>query len=178
MATIDILCVIDTNGLMQKGLSPGTLQAPTSLGSYSDSDTFVFMICDGQYASTDQGKSELAVNAVTGDTLRWTITDPSTGLLTDQTAHSYSCILYNFASAGPGTGTITEPALVTQPAVMYYNSADNQPSAAAYMCSAWTSSVLDVGTVQYSWSFQVIDCVSGSVVGYYSWDPFINITAG
>jgi nematocidal protein AidA len=175
MATIDILCVIDTNGLMKKNLKPGTLKQPTPLGSYGDSDTFVFMICDGQYASNDQGKSELTVNALIGDTLRWTITDPSTGLNLGQTTHSYSCILYNFASGAINTGAITQPVLIAQPAVMYYNGSENDPLPAVYMCSAWTSTVLKPGSVQYSWCFQVINCLSGEVIGYYSWDPFINV---
>lgn len=179
MATIDILCVVDTNGLMAAGLAPGTLEAPTNLGSYSDSDTFVFMICDGQFVYNDQGKSELNVLAKVGDTIRWTITDPSTGMMTDQAAHSYSTILYGFSNNNINGGSITQPLLSSFPAVSYYNSLDSDttPAAAAYMCSAWTSSVLSLGQVQYAWSFQVIDCVSGSVVGYYCWDPFISIVS-
>lgn len=176
MATIDILCVIDTNGLMKKGLSSGSLENPTQLGSYDQSDTFVFMICDGQYACNDQGKSELTVNANVGDTVRWTITDPSTGLITGEQGQSYSCILYNFKS-GSQDKTISAPALKSVPALSYYNNVESAttPAAAAYMCSSWTSSILKTGNVQYSWAFQIIDNYSGNIVGYYTWDPFINV---
>jgi len=181
MATIDILCVIDTNYLMSnvKGgkLKAGTLQSPTNLGAWGSSDTYIFMICDGQYANNNQGKSELTINANVKDIIRWTITDPSTGLVTNQTAHSYSCILYNFSSQS-ASGIITPPAVNSAPAVMYYNSLDNKdiPVAGTYMCSNWTSSVLKTGTVQYSWSFQVVDCNTNKVVGYFTWDPFIIIS--
>ncbi|WP_299675765.1 AidA/PixA family protein [uncultured Tenacibaculum sp.] len=177
MATIDILCVIDTNGLMKKGLKPGTLDNPTGLGGWSDSDSFVFMICDGQYACNNQGKSELSIKANIGDTLRWTITDPSTGLISGQQNKSFSCILYKFKSAGINK-QITDPVLKSTPALTYYNSLNSAttPSAGAYMCSSWTSSVLSLGSnIQYDWSFQVIDNFSGDVVGYYTWDPFINV---
>jgi len=176
MATIDILCVIDTNGLMKRGLNPGSLENPTSLGAWDQSDSFVFMICDGQYACNNQGKSELTINAKVGDTVRWTITDPSTGLISGQNSQSFSCILYNFKS-GSQDKTISAPALKSVPALSYYNSltSETKPSAAAYMCSSWTSSILEKGNVQYDWSFQVIDNFSGNVVGYYTWDPFINV---
>ncbi len=187
MATIDILCVIDTNGLMASGPNPGTQTGPTSLGSYNTSDTYIFMICDGQYVANGQAQSELTVNASVGDTIRWTITDPSTGLPVtnpDKSAPSYSCIFYNCTESATNTGSITPPAVNSQQAVLYYNpqNAYNPQSAysavvGTYMCSAWTSTVLTAGTVQYSWWFQVIDCHSGDVAGYFFWDPFINISA-
>lgn len=176
MATIDILCVVDANFLVAN-VTPGTLSNPTSIGSYASSDTYIFMIADGQYASNNQGQSELTVSASVGDTLRWTITDPSTGLIGDQQSHSYSCILYGFSS-GTANGVITTPACNSTPALMYYNSTIDPatPAAAAYMCAAWTSSVIATGSVQYSWNFQVIDNTSGNVVGYYCWDPFISVS--
>jgi len=177
MATIDVLCVVDTNGLIAANLPAGTIDKPTNLGSYQSSDAYVFMICDGQFVVNNQGKSELTLTAAVGDTIRWTITDPSTGMVTDQTAHSFSTILYGFSNNNYQGGSISQPVLSSLPAISYYNSLDSDtaPAAAAYMCSAWTSSVLTKGTVQYAWSFQVIDSVSGNVVGYYCWDPFIII---
>ncbi|MDI9311420.1 MAG: AidA/PixA family protein [Limnohabitans sp.] len=190
MATIDILCVIDTNYLMQKfSNAGGTLTSPYSLGSFQSSDSFVFLIADGQYTSnnpdnspnnqndTGQGKSELQIDASIGDTIRWTITDPSLGLVADQESASYSCILYGFNTGS--SGILTAPVCNSLPAIMYYNSIvnPNQPVAAAYMCSSWTASVLTTGTVQYTWNFQVVDNSSGNVVGYFSWDPFIQINS-
>ncbi|WP_109832647.1 AidA/PixA family protein [Reichenbachiella versicolor] len=181
METIDILCVVDTNFLMKQvnegKLSAGTLNSPTSLGSWNDSDSYIFMICDGQYASTKNGTSELAVNASVGNTIRWTITDPSTGLQDNQT-QSYCSILYNFSSGTGYGGIITQPEMSSVPAALYYNSESEvtQPTLSAYMCSAWASSVLNIGNVQYNWSFQIVDSATGATVGYFTWDPFINIS--
>ncbi len=177
MATIDILCVIDTNGLMKRAKDTGTLSTPINLAAVDAStDTFVFMICDGQYACNNQGKSELMINANVGDTVRWTITDPSTGLTPGEDSKSFSCILYNFKSGGEGT-VLTTPVLNSAPAISYYNSLTSitTPVAAAYMCSSWNSSIVATGNIQYDWAFQVVDNATGEVVGYYTWDPYINV---
>ena len=174
MAIIDILCVIDTNLLRRLKISSGTLEHPTNLGANHHSDAFIFMICDGQFAVNHQGGSELTIKANVGDTIRWTITDPSTGLAASENAQSFSCILYNFQSKSKN---ISKPSLKSAAAISYYNSqtSPTTPEPTEYMCSSWTSSILAVGNIQYDWAFQVIDNYSGEVVGYYTWDPYINV---
>ena len=129
--TIDILCVIDAATLAAKvasgSISAGTQANPTSLGSYSQSDTYVSMLTEGSYITNDKDGSELTITCDVGDNIRWTITNPGAGV-------NYSCMLYQFSSASIGTSP----------------------------------------GVQYSWAFQLIN-QSGTVLGYFSWDPFIII---
>lgn len=176
MSNIDILTVVDATTLVDLvstgKLAAGTLENPTGLGSYAGSDQFIFMICDGEYVVNDQGKSELTVSAQVSDVIRWTITNPSADF-------TYDCLLYNFQSGAVGT-TITAPVCSTQPVVSYYNSLQDSttPVPSAYMYTVWTAQILATGpAVQYSWSFQVIDSNTGNVVGYFMWDPFIQINS-
>jgi nematocidal protein AidA len=177
MSNIDILTVVDATTLMDlvatNKLSPGTFESPTNLGSYAGSDVFIFMIADGEYVPNGgQGKSELTVSANVNDVIRWTITNPSADF-------TYNCILYSFQSAAIAQNIISTPTCATMPVVSYYNSLldSTTPVPSAYMYSVWSTSILNVGagSVQYTWSFQVIDSTNGQVVGWFTWDPFIQI---
>lgn len=176
MSNIDIVTVVDAStliSLVNDGtLQPGTLEAPTNLGSYAGSDRFIFMIADGSYVVNDsQTHSELTVSANVGDNIRWTITNPSADFTMD-------CLLYGFKSAAIGTA-ISNPACQTSPVISYYNSLTGPtvPAAAAYMYSVWVASVLSntQPVVQYTWNFQVLDASTGVPLGYFTWDPFIQI---
>jgi len=178
MATVDILCVIDADTLAtavaNHTLNPGTVDSPTALGSYNSSDTYIFMIADGQYVVNNQAKSELSISCNVNDTIRWTISNPSAGV-------DYNCMLYNFESGGIGT-YITQPIVTTVAATSYYNNPlnVNTPDPTAYMLSAWTCNALEAtnpASVQYNWSFQLINTSNGLVIGYFYWDPFIQINA-
>lgn len=177
MSTINVLTVVDAGTLMslvyQGTLSPGTLENPTNLGSYAGSDQFIFMIADGEYVVNQQGQSELTIQAAVNDSIRWTITDPSADFV-------YNCMLYNFQSTAIGQA-ITEPVCNTLPLVWYCNSPSNPTVSlpSAYMSSYWSAQVIStsVPQVQYSWSFQVIASQSGNTVGYFMWDPFIQISS-
>jgi hypothetical protein len=183
MATIDILIVIDANSIVQdvnKGsLGSGSAIAPQQLGAWGQSDAYIYMIADGAYVVSNQGKSELSIQCNVNDTIRWTITNPSAGLY-------YNCMLYGFTSSvNGGIGTyITAPVVNTTAATSYYNNplSVTTPDPTAYMLSAWSSTALaetsslgNNGALQYNCQFQVIDTGSGTVVGYFEWDPFIVI---
>lgn len=173
--TIDILSVIDTATLASKvangSIPKGSISSPTSLGSYSQSDTYVFMITEGSYVVNDQAKSELTIACEVGDNIRWTITNPGAGV-------EYSCILYNFASAAINTA-ISEPICLPMDVNLYINGETpntSTPRAINYTSSAWqTTALAACNSVQYSWSFQLID-ENGNILGYFQWDPFITIT--
>jgi hypothetical protein len=168
--TIDILCVIDAetlaNNIKSGTLSPGTLENPTWLGANSNSDVYVFMITQGSFVVNNQTKSELMISAKVGDNVRWGITSPASGV-------DYSCMLYNFQT---GSVILTTPFVLPLSVVEYINNPANpaQILSLSYTNSVWQSTVTAVGSVQYSWSFQLID-QNGNVLGYFSWDPFINI---
>lgn len=171
--TIDILCVVDAATLAAKvangQLPAGSLNAPTSLGSYSQSDVYVFMITENCYVVNEQAQSELTIQCDVGDNIRWTITNPGAGV-------EYSSILYNFQSAAIGT-YVTQPICLPLAVNLYINNPSNPTSATpiAYTSSAWQTTALQAcNSVQYSWSFQVLN-QQGIVIGYFQWDPFITI---
>jgi nematocidal protein AidA len=173
--TIDILCVIDAETLADavanKTIAPGTLSKPTSLGDYSASNVYVFMITQGSRVVNDQAQSELTVDCEVGDNIRWTISNPGAGV-------NHSCMLYDFQSASIGTA-ITAPICLPLATKLYINGQPDpqKPAAIAYTSSAWQCTALaKTASVQYNWSFQLID-PTGKVVGYFSWDPFIKIDA-
>ena len=174
--TIDILCVIDAATLAAKvasgSISAGTQANPTSLGSYSQSDTYVSMLTEGSYITNDKDGSELTITCDVGDNIRWTITNPGAGV-------NYSCMLYQFSSASIGT-SVSPPICLPLGVNLDINSASpntGTPKPLAYTSSAWQTTALGAVPspgVQYSWAFQLIN-QSGTVLGYFSWDPFIII---
>ena len=174
--TIDILCVIDAVTLaenVQNGsINPGSQAIPTSLGSYSQSDVYVSMLTEGSYVTNDGGGSELTITCDVGDNIRWNITNPGAGV-------NYSCMLYQFSSASIGTN-VSQPICLPLNVNLYINSASpntGTPTPIAYTSSAWQTTALAACPspgVQYSWAFQLIN-QSGTVLGYFSWDPFIVI---
>ncbi|HEX7641373.1 MAG TPA: AidA/PixA family protein [Burkholderiaceae bacterium] len=173
-STADIVCVIDANTIMQAvaagKLAAGTATAPTSLGSWKESDQYIFMIADGSYVSNDQGKSELTLDCSVGDQVRWSITNPSADF-------TYNCLLYNFVPNK--TGIISPPQPVTKTVTTYCNTPGNPtvPAASTMTMTVWTANVESVGSVQYSWAFMIVDNATGETVGYFFWDPFIKVTA-
>ncbi len=172
--TIDILCVIDAVTLaanVASGAIPkGSQASPTSLGSYSQSDVYVSMLTEGSYVTNDRDGSELTITCDVGDNIRWTVTNPGAGV-------NYSCMLYQFSSASIGT-SVSQPICLPLSVNLYINSASpntSTPTPIAYTSSAWQTTALAASSsVQYSWAFQLIN-QSGTVLGYFSWDPFIII---
>ncbi len=177
MSTVDIITVIDASTLIELvnngKLSAGTLTQPTKLGSYKDADPFIFMIADGDYVINGQAQSELSISCKVGDTLRWTIANPSAGL-------TYNCMYYQFSSSDSLIfNYITSPQPHATLSNFYYSTSE-QPSTAlktSFTCSPWEASVTAIPSekLQYNWAFQIIDNLSGLALAYFVWDPFIQI---
>lgn len=172
--TIDVLCIIDATTLAaivaSGAISPGSAKNPTRLGSLTKSDVFVSMLTQGSYITNDRGGSELTITCDVGDNIRWTITNLGEGV-------NYSSILYLFSSTAIGT-SVSHPICLPLNVNLYINSANPNTSAPmpiAYTSSAWQTTALAASSrVQYSWAFQLID-QSGTVLGYFKWDPFVII---
>lgn len=187
MNTIDILCVVDANTLitywtstpaLQQQLAASTAAAPISLGAWSTSDQYIFMIADGSYATNGQGKSELTVTANVNDQIRWTIANPSEGV-------TYNCVLCGFSSNSGSFGTLpnaylTVPTPSATAATSYFTYPDNPttPVITGVVVSPWLSTLLQptpAAGAQYNATFMVIDSGTTTILGYFNWDPFIII---
>ncbi len=174
MATIDILISVDGAKLAQQisdgSLNPGTQSAPTSLGAYGSSDVYISMVSQDSFASNNQGQSELTVTANGGDSVRWAMTtfgnnqDYTVYLYADHfnpssaiSALSYANLqntTYLPASGAPTGGT---------------SKFHNQLYVAQGMIQQTSVKI------QYTLSFAIIDNANGNTLGYFTWDPFIQV---
>jgi hypothetical protein len=173
MAEFQILTVIDCQSILGNAqIAKGSIGNETSLGSFATSDAYVFMIASGAYATSDQnqGKSELNIGVNSGDIVQWTVTDPTSG-------QEYSPVLYGFTT-GQGTA-VTTPVMIKEKLNVFQPADPTKPTgpftAASYPDYVWQSTVVSPGTqVQYSWKFAILDN-NGTMLGAYSWDPFITV---
>ncbi len=161
----------------------GSWNAPISLGSYSASDVYVEMMAQGSAVVNDQGGSELTISANVGDEIIFTISAPGAG-------QNYYPVLYNTVlsnanvrSLGPNTAVWTNYCLQSggsgsQPqfANTIPQGYPNAGSSNTFICAQWLFQVNGVGSTQYNMSFAVLDTQTGKVIGYYLWDPFINVS--
>ena len=184
MSQINIAVVIDTATLAQTKPG-GTWNEPTYIGSYAESNVCVFMIAQSQYVVNNQAKSELTISAKIGDLINFTVTSPDAGIdfcpifynaqLNNKNVMDVGSILINWdkyllSSGGKGAEPIFSDLIP-----------DGQPGAGNpnnCITSTWQMIVTSVGsgTTQYDMWFAIIDTNTGSVIGYYVWDPFIDIT--
>lgn len=166
--TINILSVIDVETILTevaaKRLKQGTAQNPTLLGSFSSSDFYVYMITAQGFidtGDTTRANSELTVDANTGDSIRWELTCPGSGL-------QHNAIIANVHLGS--SGSITQPeANVTYRQI--YDTAGS-PGYQVVKQTDFTSTVIASGLTQYNITFQIMDS-SGVSQGFYYWDPFI-----
>ena len=168
-ATIDVLVVFDAATILADNSSPSQdSTSPTSVGRG------IYMIVDAGHAAGDQAGEELAVNAQTGDTIRWR---EATLAPTD-----YEALLYGFTSEQrpntPQQNLITTPVplliTVTEP----YPDPDNPttPQTQTVFDYFWNCTVENAGSLTYQFRFMLVSR-DGKVAGYFTWDPFINITS-
>lgn len=173
MAEFQILTVIDCQSILgNANLAKGSIGSETSLGSYAQSDAYVFMIASGAYATSDQdqGKSELNIGVNAGDIVQWTVTDPTSG-------QEYSPVLYGFTTSQ--NNMVTTPVLIKETLHVFQPADLTQPTgpftAVSYPDYVWQTTVVQPGNqVQYSWKFAILDN-NGTMLGAYSWDPFITV---
>ena len=174
MAIINIIVAVDGVQLAQQvqdgKLSPGSPNAPTFLGSWTQSDVYISMIAQHSAVSNDQGESELNVKANSGDVLRWTMTTFDGN--TDYTA--YICN----GSFNPSTN-ITPLFYMNMVASQYLPNGSNPLGTLQnYHDNVYAAqaTVLQPGNqIQYTMSFALVNNSTGQVVGYFSWDPFITV---
>lgn len=152
-------------------LPPGTQTAPTSLGSYGASNVYVTMTAQSSTVGNNtQGQSELTVLANSGDNVRWTIQTFDANM--DYTAYLYS------GSFNPA-GAISALNYLPISATSYLPSSSNPlgpPTATSEHTYAVQGTILSPGeTIQYTLSFALVNNVNGQTIGYFSWDPFIEV---
>lgn len=160
----------------------GSWSSPLSLGAYSSSDVYVEMMAQGDAVVNNQGKSELTVQATVGDEIVYTITAPGAG-------QNYYPVLYdanlsntNVKSLGPNTAVWNNYCLesggsgkkpVFSPTIPEGYPGEGDPN--TFICAQWLFQVNGAGSTQYTMSFAVLDTQTGEAVGYYTWDPFIDV---
>ena len=176
MATINVLVAVDGAKLAQQvadgSLSAGTESSPTALGSYSSSDVYISMIAPNSFADNGtNGQSELQISADGGDTVEWAITTFDNNF--DQTAYIYSG---NFNPSG----SINVPLSYASGEAYAYLATGNPPASTptkfVNQVSTVSGTILKIGLqIQYTLSFALVDNSSGNIIGYFTWDPFINV---
>lgn len=169
--TINILSIIDVETILKNNIPQGTLANPTNLGSYNTSDLYVYMITSRGYidtSDTDRADSELRIDASIGDTIQWELTCPGSGL-------QHNAIIANVIPGNqPNPVSISSPvAIVTNRRI--FDTA-GVPAYQIVQQTDYTASVEALGITQYLVVFQIMDNL-GNNLGYYSWDPFINVMA-
>jgi nematocidal protein AidA len=167
LSTIPVLCVIDSASIIAN-VKPGTASNPASLGSWSQSDAYVYMITNSAFVANEQAQSELTVNAQVGQSIQWTITSIDNGL-------EYNCILQ---SVNPNSTTaITAPVSLPLVVNLWVGAPNSAPVAVSYKDFVLQATVLNTSlpSIQYYIVFQILD-TNGNNLGYYQWDPFIQVT--
>ncbi|MDF5756331.1 inclusion body family protein [Spongiactinospora sp. TRM90649] len=161
---INVLIAIDAETILEQ---IGKNSDPNSPAYVSDSSNLIYMTTRQNQLGSSPG-SELTVNASPMDVIRWRETTLSLN-------SNYTSVLYRFdASSGGDLISTPEPRLVhinqplpgkgdpleitTQNVYTYY----------------WECDVLDTGSVTYHFRFVILNS-KGEKLGYYYWDPFINI---
>lgn len=179
MSTINILIAVDGASIAQQvndqKLSPGTQASPTGLGAWGSSNVYIAMVAPNSTVSNgSQGQSELYVNALSGDTVEWAITTFDNNF--DQTPYLYDGT-FNVQSAPATPLPISALSYACSQAANYLDP-NNPPASSLTEFVNQVSTVsatiqrLNV-TIQYTLSFVLVNNATGTIIGYFSWDPFI-----
>lgn len=170
---IDVLIAVDGAKLAQQvadgSLSPGTKGSPTNLGAWSSSDVYISMVSQHSSATNNQGQSELTITVNAGDSVRWTMT-------TFGSNDDYTAYLYN----GNFNPTTAISPLVYLPITnsTYLPNANGTLTEYHNQVYAAQGSVLKPGVkIQYTLSFALINNATGHTIGYFYWDPFIQVNS-
>ena len=176
MSLIDILVTTDGEKIAQQvsdgSLDPGSQANPTNLGSYTTSDVYIAMITQNNNVDNNtQGQSELQVKANAGDTIRWTM--QTFGSNVDYTAYLYD------GNFNPSENI--SPLVYMNMHTSVYLPPSTSPTADPVLLHnyiyAAQGTVIEYGDqIQYTLSFALVDNQTGENIGYFSWDPFINVS--
>ena len=167
--TINILSVIDVETIINNNLKGGdSPQSATYLGSYKDSDAYVYMITAQGFIDSDdttRANSELTIDARVGDTIQWELTCPGSGLQ------------FNAIIAGINLGSTNPVSLSTPRATLTTRHIYTQAGRQGYQIIQqmdYVSQVENTGTTQYNVVFQIMS-KDGTSLGYFKWDPFVKV---
>jgi hypothetical protein len=176
MATINVLIAVDGAALASQvadgHLPAGSSGSPTNLGAYGSSNVYISMIAPNSYVSNGtQGQSELQISADGGDTIEWAITTFDNNF--DQTPYLYS------GSFNPSSAINIPLSYASGQAYAYLatgNPPASTPTKFINQVNSVSGTVIKLGLqIQYTLSFQLINNSNGQTIGYFSWDPFINV---
>lgn len=174
MKTIDIIIAVNSDklasGISDGAIAPGTVDAPTNLGAWQQSDILISMIAQSSFAVSNQGQSELTIKANSGDIVQWAITTFDNDI-------DYTVFLYNDLFNPDTAISSLDYDLVTNSAYLPGEGNPTGPISKVnnknYIVSG---KVLTPGArIQYTLSFALVDNSSGQIIGYFYWDPFINV---
>jgi hypothetical protein len=174
MGTINVLVAVNGAQLAQQvadgSIKPGSQASPTGLGSYQQSDVYIAMIAQSSVVVNDGGQSELTIKANSGDTIRWTMQS------FDGNA-DYTAYIYNSSFNPPNITPLTYFNMTTSS----YLPPGSVPTAAPVLVHnqsyvAQGTITTPGATIQYTLSFVLVDNSSGKIIGYFYWDPFINVS--
>ncbi|MBL4710100.1 MAG: hypothetical protein JKY48_16850 [Flavobacteriales bacterium] len=173
MSLINILIAVDGITLAEQvrdgSIKKGSLNNPTSLKSWKESDVYISMISQHSNVVNDGGKSELKISANAGDSIDWAMT--TFGNNSDYTAFLYA-------------GHFTPSSAIVPSGLTYFNSQidEHLPNNSKVLTKYTNNVYLAQGTVvkvgvsiQYTLSFQLVDNTTREVIGYFYWDPFIDV---
>ena len=180
MATINVLIAVDGAAIASQvadgSLSAGSQASPTYLGAYGSSNVYISMIAPNTYVSNGtpgqgQGQSELQVSANGGDTVEWAITTFDNNF--DQTP-----FLYN-GNFNP-SGSINTPLSYACGQAYAYLAPGNPPASTptkyVNQVSTVSGTIQQIGvTIQYTLSFALVNNSNGKIIGWFYWDPFIQV---
>lgn len=173
MGLINILVAVDGTQLAQQvadgSIKPGSKTSPTPLGAWSQSDVYIAMISQHNNVVNDGGQSELTISANSGDSIQWAMT--TFGNNVDHTAFLYA-------------GAFSPSGAIVPTGLLYFNTQtseqlpNNSGTLQQYTNNVYVAqgTVVEVGVkIQYTLSFQLVNNATGAVIGYFTWDPFINV---
>ncbi|QHI35932.1 hypothetical protein IMCC3317_12800 [Kordia antarctica] len=176
MATINVLVAVDGAKLAQQvadgSIKAGSKGSPTVLGSYSSSDVYITMTApNSSIDNGTNGQSELQIKANGGDTVEWAIT-------TFDNNFDQSVYIYN-GNFNPSDAINSPLSYASGQAYAYLatgNPPSDTPTKFVNQVSTVSGTILKIGLqIQYTLSFALVDNASGKIIGYFTWDPFINV---
>jgi hypothetical protein len=177
MSTINVLIAVDGAALASQvadgSIKAGSSGSPTNLGAYGSSNVYIAMIAPNSYASNGtQGQSELQITANSGDTVEWAITTFDNNF--DQT-------VYLYGSTFSPVGSINTPLSFASSQVHNYLATGNPPASTPTKFTNQTNTVSGtiqiITQIQYTLSFVLVNNSNGTIIGYFQWDPFINVNS-
>lgn len=164
--TINVLVAFDAETILAKYPNSTDSQNPTYVGS-----GMIHMIVRESNAVSGNAGDALTISADVDDTIRWRETTVSMDT-------KYSAILYKFVAAS-GQDLIDDPRPLISTVTVPLPDKNNplHPRTQTIQNYFWTTTVLATGNVTYHFQFMIVQHVKDgvNVLGYYQWDPFIQI---